>query len=279
MQSQRRASRSWGTAVVGVDVDPHKLEPLERGVSPIVEPGLDELVATGVESGRLRVSSDLAASAATPTSSSCPSARRPGATERSTSASSSGSPRSSAPSSRSRSSFLAIVYRSTVPPGTVDGRMRPILEEASGRKADDAFGIGMVPEFLREGSSVADFFDPPFTAAGVRDDRTLALVTGRFAAIEQPIHAAFDRGCRVAQVRVQRVPRGEDHLRERDRAPPLGGRRRRARRHARVLRGPPPQRLPRVSSARLLVRRIVSAEGPARPDAPRADRQTSTCRC
>ena len=67
--------------------------------------------------------------------------------------------------------------------------MRPILEEASGRKADDAFGIGMVPEFLREGSSVADFFDPPFTAAGVRDDRTLALVKDVFSAIEQPVHA------------------------------------------------------------------------------------------
>ena len=47
----------------------------------------------------------------------------------------------------------------------------------------------MVPEFLREGSGVDDFFSPPFTVAGVRDERTLALVTGTFAAIEQPIHA------------------------------------------------------------------------------------------
>ena len=52
-----------GHTVVGVDIDPHKLDPLERGVSPIVEPGLDELVASGRESNRLRVSSDLAASA------------------------------------------------------------------------------------------------------------------------------------------------------------------------------------------------------------------------
>ena len=47
----------------------------------------------------------------------------------------------------------------------------------------------MVPEFLREGSGVDDFFAPPFTVAGVRDDRTLELVTQTFAAIEQPIHA------------------------------------------------------------------------------------------
>jgi GDP-mannose 6-dehydrogenase len=177
-----------GHSVVGVDVDLHKLEPLERGVSPIVEPGLDELIATGVESGNLRVSSDLAASAAdadvvlvsvgTP-------ARSDGTVdlgfvERVT--------EELGAVIASRSTFIAILYRSTVPPGTVDGRMRPILEEASGRKADDAFGIGMVPEFLREGSSVADFFDPPFTAAGVRDDRTLALVKDVFSAIEQPVH-------------------------------------------------------------------------------------------
>jgi GDP-mannose 6-dehydrogenase len=178
-----------GHDVVGVDIDPHKLEPLERGVSPIVEPGLGELVASGVESGRLRVSSDLAEAArdadvvlvsvGTP-------ARSDGTVdlgfvERVT--------EELGELIATRSSFLAILYRSTVPPGTVDGRLRPILEEVSGQRADDRFGVGMVPEFLREGSSVADFFDPPFTAAGVRDDRTLGLVKQVFAEIEQPVHA------------------------------------------------------------------------------------------
>jgi GDP-mannose 6-dehydrogenase len=93
-----------------------------------------------------------------------------------------------------RSSFLAIVYRSTVPPGTVTGRLLPILERVSGRKAGDAFGVGMVPEFLREGSGVDDFFRPPFTVAGVQDDRTLGLVKETFAAIEQPIHALSIEG-------------------------------------------------------------------------------------
>lgn len=178
-----------GHTVVGVDVDPHKLEPLERGVSPIVEPGLDELVASGRESNRLTVSSDLAASAhaadlvlvsvGTP-------ARSDGTVdlsyvERVT--------EELGAVVADRTSFLAIVYRSTVPPGTVDGRMRPILERVSGRRADKDFGVGMVPEFLREGSSVDDFFAPPFTAAGVRDDRTLGLVTRTFAPIDQPLHA------------------------------------------------------------------------------------------
>lgn len=178
-----------GHTVVGVDVDPQKLEPLARGTSPIVEPGLDELVRSGRASNRLQVSSDLAASArdadlvlvsvGTP-------ARSDGTVdlgfvERVT--------EELGAVIANRSPFLAIVYRSTVPPGTVDGRLRPLLERTSGRRADDDFGVGMVPEFLREGSGVDDFFAPPFTVAGVRDDRTLDLVTRTFAAIEQPVHA------------------------------------------------------------------------------------------
>lgn len=178
-----------GHTVVGVDIDPQKLQPLERGVSPIVEPGLDELVVAGRTSNRLSVSSDLAASVqdadivlvsvGTP-------ARSDGTVdlgfvERVT--------EELGAVLAERPSFLAIVYRSTVPPATVDGRLRPILERVSGRKADEDFGVGMVPEFLREGSGVDDFFAPPFTVAGVRDQRTLGLVTQTFVAIGQPIHA------------------------------------------------------------------------------------------
>ena len=174
MPSRPRASRSWGTRVVGVDVDPHKLEPLERGVSPIVEPGLDELVATG---SRVRPTSRVirsrgvrAADADVVLVSVGTPARSDGTVdlgfvERVT--------EELGAVIASRSSFLAIVYRSTVPPGRSTAACARSSSEASGREADDAFGIGMVPEFLREGSGVADFFDPPFTVAGVRDDRTL----------------------------------------------------------------------------------------------------------
>ena len=85
--------------------------------------------------------------------------------------------------------FVAVVYRSTVPPGTVDGQMRPVLERESSLRADDDFGVAMAPEFLREGSGVADFFEPPFIVAGVRDEKTLAIVTDLFAGLERPTHA------------------------------------------------------------------------------------------
>ncbi len=178
-----------GHSVVGVDVDPHKLEPLERGVSPIVEPGLGELVASGRASGALRVSSDLAVAAADAdivlvsvgTPSRSDGTVDLGYVERVT--------EELGRVVATRTSFLAVVYRSTVPPGTVDGRLRPILERVSGRQAGEHFGVAMVPEFLREGSGVADFFAPPFTVAGVRDDRTLELVTQTFATNEQAVHA------------------------------------------------------------------------------------------
>jgi len=85
--------------------------------------------------------------------------------------------------------FLAVVYRSTVPPGTVDERLRHVLEAASGRRAGETFGLGMVPEFLREGTGVEDFFDPPFTVAGIEDERTKELVSDLFAGLGRPTHA------------------------------------------------------------------------------------------
>ena len=71
----------------------------------------------------------------------------------------------------------------------MDGQLRPVLERESSLKADDDFGVAMAPEFLREGSGVADFFEPPFIVAGVRDERTLAIVTDLFAGLERPMHA------------------------------------------------------------------------------------------
>jgi GDP-mannose 6-dehydrogenase len=177
-----------GHSVVGVDVDPRKLEPIESGRSPIVEPGLDALVASGRESDRLSVSSELAAatedadlvlvSVGTP-------ARSDGTVdlgfvERVT--------EELGEIIARRHTFVSVIYRSTGPPGTVDGLLRPVLERASGGRVDVDFGVGMVPEFLREGSGVDDFFAPPFTIAGVRDDRTLEMVTRAFAGIMRPVH-------------------------------------------------------------------------------------------
>jgi GDP-mannose 6-dehydrogenase len=178
-----------GHNAVGVDVDRQKVDEIEAGRSPIVEPRLEELVASGRKSERLQVTTNLAEAlrtsdvvmvcVGTP-------ARSDGTVnlehvERV-------SAEIGCELARAER-FVAVVYRSTVPPGTVDGQLRPVLERESSLRADDDFGVAMAPEFLREGSGVADFFEPPFIVAGVRDDRTLAIVTELFAGLERPTHA------------------------------------------------------------------------------------------
>jgi GDP-mannose 6-dehydrogenase len=178
-----------GHAVIGVDVDRQKVDEIEAGRSPIIEPRLDELVANGRSSGRLQVTTDLASALSacdvvmvcvgTP-------ARSDGTVNLEH------VERVSGEIGRELAriqKFVAVVYRSTVPPGTVDGQLRPVLERESSLRTDDDFGVAMTPEFLREGSGVADFFEPPFIVAGVRDERTLAIITELFAGLERPTHA------------------------------------------------------------------------------------------
>ena len=59
-----------------------------------------------------------------------------------------------------------VAIRSTVLPGTIDKIVVPALESASGRQAGRHFAVAACPEFLRESTSIEDFFDPPFTIIG-----------------------------------------------------------------------------------------------------------------
>ena len=75
--------------------------------------------------------------------------------------------------------FLSIVVRSTVPPGTVEDLVHPVVAKAAGGSTD-RFGVAMCPEFLREGSGVADFRNPPFTVIGADDERVAPVVRRLF---------------------------------------------------------------------------------------------------
>src|SRR6185369_5748183 len=89
-----------------------------------------------------------------------------------------------------------IVLRSTVPPGTVEDRIQPILEASAGRKVGDRLSLVFNPEFLREGSSVKDFHRPPQTVIGSLDEPGYVAMETMYAGLPG---AVVRTSCRVAE--------------------------------------------------------------------------------
>jgi GDP-mannose 6-dehydrogenase len=171
-----------GHQVVGVDVNPTKVDLINHGHPPVVEERIGELTADVVRDGALRATMDVReAISATEISLVCV-----------------GTP--SAPNGSLSTAHLervakqigqaigdqghrhTVVFRSTMLPGTCEDLLVPLLEQASGLRAGEDFGVAVNPEFLREGSSVRDFHDPPKTVVGALDsisgDAVLALYQG-----------------------------------------------------------------------------------------------------
>ena len=182
-----------GHTVVGVDVNPTKVALVNSGRSTIVEEGIAELVTQMVSSGRLRATTSVAeAVLATDISLVCvgtPSAAN-GALDLSyveRVCSEIGA------AIRDKATFHTIVIRSTVLPGTVHGVATPAIERASGKTAGVDFGVCSNPEFLREGTSIKDFLDPPFTLIGADTDQAANAVRLLYAGLEAPVHVVAVR--------------------------------------------------------------------------------------
>lgn len=165
-----------GHEVIGVELDPHKRELIRSGRSPIVEEGIQELMAQVVQAGRARVTDDAQAALlaselsfvcvgtpSTPNGGQDLGAVRRVMTE------------IGAALGRKRE-YHTVVLRSTVQPGTVEQVVRPLLQEASGLESDRDFGLCFQPEFLREGTSIKDYDHPPLTLVGARDPGAAAPV-------------------------------------------------------------------------------------------------------
>jgi GDP-mannose 6-dehydrogenase len=176
-----------GHHVVGVDVNADKVAAINAGKSPIVEPGLEELLARSVAGGRLRATCDTAAAVRdTELSLLCvgtPS-RRNGSldlTYLERVAEQIGA------ALRDTSGYHLVVVRSTVLPGTTHDVVIPALERTSGKKYGDGIGVAVNPEFLREGTAIKDFRKPPLTLVGhnhaVDASGTIAL----YQAIDAPL--------------------------------------------------------------------------------------------
>jgi len=176
-----------GHEVIGVDVSQDKIDIINSGRSPIIERDIDDLIARAVAEGRLRATMDAAE----------------GIRESEISLICVGTPSNTNGSLDLRyvervchdiglalaqkAEFHTIVLRSTVLPGTTEEVVLPILEIASGKKAGEGFGLCFNPEFLREGTSVADFWHPPFTVIGQVDDRGANAAAGLYAKLEAPL--------------------------------------------------------------------------------------------
>jgi GDP-mannose 6-dehydrogenase len=180
---------SRGHEVCGVDVDAVKVQHIQSGRSPVVEPGIDELVATGVARGVLTATMDpVVALSQADASLLCvgtPSTPQGGIDltylMRAVDDIRQGLEVATPPAS----GFHAVVVRSTVPPGTGDDLVRAAFDGKS--PAGWSVGTAMCPEFLREGSGVADFFNPPFVVVGTADQRVTDLLTNIFSFLNREI--------------------------------------------------------------------------------------------
>ena len=177
-----------GHQVIGVDVSRAKVDMVNAGKATIVENGIAEMVADVVSSGRLRATTDVAAAVrdsdislvcvGTPSRSNGSIDLR--YVERVC--------QDIGAALKTKTSRHTVVIRSTVLPGTTRQLVIPALEGASGKRAGVDFGVCMNPEFLREGTSIRDFYEPPFTLIGADDETSGESVAAIYAGIQAPLH-------------------------------------------------------------------------------------------
>lgn len=156
-----------GYRVVGVDSNPQKAAQLASGRAPVVEAGLEEMVTAACRASLLEASADpqkaILSTDVSFISVATPSLRNGKldltSIERVC--------RQIGEVLHVKKAFHWIVLRSTVLPGTTQSFVAPLLEASSGKRAGADFGICFNPEFLREGTAIADFANPPFTVLGM----------------------------------------------------------------------------------------------------------------
>lgn len=176
-----------GHTVIGVDPNPIKVDLINAGKSPIVEDQVAELVAEHAASGRLSATTD-AAEAIGQTDLALVCVGTPGQDngaldltylERASA--------NIGKALKNTDSFYAVVVRSTVLPGTSRTVVIPAIEEHSGKTEGEEFGVVMNPEFLREGSAVYDFYNPPKIVVGGVNDTAADMLLSLAPPTDAPV--------------------------------------------------------------------------------------------
>lgn len=173
--------------VVGVDLDLVKVSSISSGKAPLLESGLDDMTRLNVEAGRLSATTGLAEAVAT-TSVTFVCVGTPSCHDGSVDLSAlQAVARGIGRSLAVKPDYHLVVIRSTIPVGTTRGLVLPLLEAESGKTCGEDFGLCFHPEFLREGTAIADFFAPPKTVVGGYDERSGAMLASLYGAIDAPM--------------------------------------------------------------------------------------------
>jgi GDP-mannose 6-dehydrogenase len=176
-----------GRRVIGVDPNTSKVEAINSGRSPIVEPGVENLISMAVREQKILATTDVASAIL----------------ESEVSLICVGTPSNQNGSLdlsymkrvcqqigealKDKRGFHIVAVRSTMLPGTIDTTVIPTLESHSGKRAGRDFGVAINPEFLREGTSINDFNNPPFTLIGAESEETAAPLGRLYAHLRAPI--------------------------------------------------------------------------------------------
>lgn len=189
-----------GHEVVGIEVDPEKVDKFNQGHSPIKEPQVDDLIRQGLDLGNLKAVLN-GRDYVTWADVSLICVGTPSAPD--------GSPRLHYIDSVAReiglglkgsNSYHVIVLRSTVFAGVTRQRLLPLVEQYSDLKAGSDFGLAINPEFLRETTAVKDFFEPPQTIIGEFDKTSGDVVAALYDGIQAPLHRIAIEDAEVLKV-------------------------------------------------------------------------------
>lgn len=176
-----------GHEVIGVDPNAAKVSLINEGKSPIVEKGLGELIATGVNEGRIVATGDtqeaisksdisfICVGTPSQVNGSLDLKYVRGVCEQ------------IGKCIAEKGSYHVVVARSTMLPGSMMSVVIPTLEESSGLTAGKDFGVCINPEFLRESTAIYDYFNPPKTVIGQIDERSGDVVEELYSGFDAPL--------------------------------------------------------------------------------------------